>query len=203
VDAQVYNNTIFELDHGIQIHSVGSLDLKNNLIYQAATPLDIEDVSLTSVEADYNSLFPESGIRWMGTSIDHAEWFQLGFGGHDLLTDPRLVDPLQGNFDLAPDSPAVDAGLDVGLPFRGSAPDMGAQEGGEAPPQVLGDLNEDGVVSEIDLALCVAVALGEATDPDLKERADLNLDSDINAMDVQALANILVSRSTPYRAPWR
>jgi len=29
---------------------------------------------------------------------------------------------------LAPDSPAVDAGVDVGLPYRGSAPDLGAIE---------------------------------------------------------------------------
>jgi len=44
-------------------------------------------------------------------------------------TDNISVNPmLDDDFHLLPDSPAIDAGIDVGLPFNGPAPDIGAFE---------------------------------------------------------------------------
>lgn len=48
-----------------------------------------------------------------------------------MITGPRNPDgsiPESGFLRLAPDSDAIDAGTDVGLPFAGKAPDLGAFE---------------------------------------------------------------------------
>lgn len=41
---------------------------------------------------------------------------------------PGFVDMALGDFRLSPGSPAIDAGVDVGLPYNGAAPDIGAYE---------------------------------------------------------------------------
>jgi hypothetical protein len=42
--------------------------------------------------------------------------------------DPLFVKPANNDFRLRAGSPAIDAGVDVGLPFQGDAPDIGAYE---------------------------------------------------------------------------
>jgi hypothetical protein len=50
--------------------------------------------------------------------------FQTG----NISIDPQFVDATVPDVHLLPDSPCMDAGVDVGLPYLGSAPDMGAFE---------------------------------------------------------------------------
>ena len=49
--------------------------------------------------------------------------------------DPRFVDTEAYDFRLQKSSPAIDAGIHVGLPFTGSAPDLGALEFGSSAPK--------------------------------------------------------------------
>ena len=55
-------------------------------------------------------------------------------GPHDISRPPCFVDPAHGNYRLFPGgrrlvrSPCIDAGVNVGLPYWGAAPDMGAYE---------------------------------------------------------------------------
>ena len=52
-----------------------------------------------------------------------------GFDGEgNIDVDPLFEDIENSNFNLTEGSPCVDAGSDLGLPFRGEAPDMGAME---------------------------------------------------------------------------
>lgn len=50
--------------------------------------------------------------------------FQTG----NISVDPQFVDATVPDVNLQPGSPCIDAGVDVGLPYLGSAPDMGASE---------------------------------------------------------------------------
>jgi parallel beta-helix repeat protein len=49
------------------------------------------------------------------------------------------------------------------------------------------DLNQDGLLNEVDAQLCVNVILGTETDPDIVVRADVNADALINSLDVQEI----------------
>jgi hypothetical protein len=50
--------------------------------------------------------------------------FQTG----NISVDPQFVDATVPDVHLQPVSPCIDAGIDVGLPYLGLAPDMGAFE---------------------------------------------------------------------------
>ena len=52
---------------------------------------------------------------------------------NNISVDPLFVNP-PNNYRLQAGSPAIDAGMDVGLPYEGSAPDMGAFEFDNTPP---------------------------------------------------------------------
>jgi hypothetical protein len=87
-----------------------------------------------------------SGANISGVVADHNGWFGTGVNCDespctapsdvcDAATDktgtnPGWIDPASGNYNLAASSTAIDAGVNVGLPFNGSAPDMGAKESG-------------------------------------------------------------------------
>jgi hypothetical protein len=80
-----------------------------------------------------------NNISWQGTLnlggdlTQQANSWQLG------ITNPQFINATDENHPgfarLGPGSPAIDRGVDVGQPFNGSAPDLGAYEaGGSAPP---------------------------------------------------------------------
>jgi hypothetical protein len=67
-----------------------------------------------------------------GTLASHNLFFQAGapVGEGSVNADPMFANPSGGDFSLQAGSPAIDAGTDAGLPFAGSAPDIGAVEYG-------------------------------------------------------------------------
>jgi len=66
------------------------------------------------------------GSESLGSAVDDA------FNSWNLsVSSPSFASTNPGSDDflrLSPDSPAIDAGTDVGLPYEGSAPDLGAYE---------------------------------------------------------------------------
>jgi hypothetical protein len=52
------------------------------------------------------------------------------FQTSNISVDPQFVDPTAPNVHLQSSSPCIDAGVDVGIPYQGPAPDMGAFESG-------------------------------------------------------------------------
>jgi hypothetical protein len=73
---------------------------------------------------------------------DYNGWFNTeaeGMAGANDVTgaDPKFVNAAQGNFRLASTSPAKDKGVNLGLPFTGAKPDLGAYEIGMTTPVKL------------------------------------------------------------------
>ena len=111
VNASVYNNTFVDIDgDGLRIELAGLTGgaVRNNLWLRTG------NVDGGSFDADHNGFFSVSNVGIASPT--------------DVLADP-LLDAAYG---LMTGSPAIDAGVDVGMPFSGAAPDLGAYELGLA-----------------------------------------------------------------------
>jgi hypothetical protein len=81
------------------------------------------------VTFDYN-MYDIARWEWKGSPCNSlSSWKSVsGQDTHSFAGDPLFVDPANGHFRLTSGSPAVDTGMDVGLPYLGIAPDLGAFE---------------------------------------------------------------------------
>jgi hypothetical protein len=82
----------------------------------------------------------EANNAWTiaGVMVSEADFQSVATTGMDA---PRQADgslPVLPNFRLAEGSDLIDQGVELGLPFAGSAPDLGAFEVGLEPPLVGG-----------------------------------------------------------------
>ena len=109
----------------------------NNVFYNCGfAGIRLDDVGNTWVVNNIIALNDEEGITGNATAdntISHNlfhfrhDWHQP-MGTDYVVGDPLFVDPANGDFHLQEDSPAIDNGLDVGLPYTGNGPDIGAHE---------------------------------------------------------------------------
>jgi hypothetical protein len=133
-DSVVYHNTI---DNGggdsIRIEGGGlkNSKIKNNLIYNTGSP---KTEGMSNVEHDHNGWFSSSAGGLSGT-------------GDITGSNPGFVNAGSHDYHLTSTSPAIDKGVDVGLPYSGSAPDLGAYEYGGSQPQKCSDGTEYGQCS--------------------------------------------------------
>ncbi|MCK9378917.1 MAG: hypothetical protein M0P97_02110 [Candidatus Moranbacteria bacterium] len=116
-----------------------------------------------------NSVFPTESHNLFYDVISN----DIMLDATDLTADPKLLP--DGTLELG--SPAIDTGIDVGLPYLGSAPDIGAFEYSSIQPPVLtytltnfisaitnwlqignteSDVNSDGVVNTRDLGVMMS-----------------------------------------------
>jgi hypothetical protein len=84
---------------------------------------------------DYNDTAIDC-IDFLGTLFSSAEvnegtyYAQTGVDQNSISADPCFTDADSNDFTLSANSPCIDAGTDVGLPYAGSAPDIGVYESG-------------------------------------------------------------------------
>ncbi len=187
-----------------------SVTLKNNILYvthQWAVSLFVVSGAQGVVE-DYNLLQREdrrsddAHVNWQGGLYTLAEYQHLsGQGAHSMEGDPRFVDPQLRDFSLRPDSPCIDAGIDVGLPYQGNAPDIGGIESDLASPP---DPSEPDLVIQAltvspsaafpgdSVTVSFTVAnIGEGTAPSSWVRVVFSPDADVTADDV-SLTNLVI-----------
>ena len=108
-------------------------ELTNNISFAGSQ----SDLFYSGVESDSNT--------WNGVSVNAADFLSLD---DTIARGPRQADgslPVSDFLRLAPDSNLIDAGKNLGMPFSGLAPDLGAFESG-----IFGDYNSDGVVNAAD-----------------------------------------------------
>jgi hypothetical protein len=97
-----------------------------------------------------------------GVTSSHNTWNEIPVNAADFLSlddaiarGPRNPDgslPVSNFLRLTSDSNLIDAGTDVGLPFNGTAPDLGAFETSPIIEFAAADFDEDGDVDADDLA---------------------------------------------------
>ena len=117
---QIYHNTIYgNGNNGIQIlqHEVKNVAIKNNIIRVKNGARHIDNApNAPGVVAERN-LYHAAAMA-LNNVQDHKP----------LNGDPRFVEASKNDFHLRQGSMAIDAGVKLGLPFTGMAPDLGALE---------------------------------------------------------------------------
>jgi hypothetical protein len=147
--------------------------LRNNVSYSGSTTI------VTGNTADHNTFAGPGGapaglgataVDFISTTVPVTTWdsFHPAATGGDrsgtttpLYATGAAVGPRQADgslpaidfLKLAPGSHLIDAGVDVGLPYNGAAPDLGWFENGAPSPALPGDYNADGSVDAADYAV--------------------------------------------------
>jgi hypothetical protein len=117
----VINNTIYNVDAGINSPSGGTLYMENNIIANvtesACQHIFLESSSGMSNSTVKNNVFYQNGspirIRWGVSNIYTLPAFQsaTGKGTECVDANPLFVDPANDDFRLRSGSPAIDKGL--------------------------------------------------------------------------------------------
>lgn len=126
--------------YAVKFDWVSNVQFVNNTVaFSSPTVLLVEEQGLTN-GVFRNNIFYRGGAPKIKATFQatasHNGWYQTDAsdvaGASDKSgSDPGFVNANGFDFRLRSGSPAIDAGTDVGLPFTGSAPDLGAFEFGE------------------------------------------------------------------------
>ncbi len=141
---EVNNSTVYSSGRNWQFDETSSETsnqhvLTNNISLAGSS----SDIFQSGVDSSFNT--------WNGIAVSTNDFLSLDDA---IARGPRQADgslPVSDFLRLASDSNLIDAGVDVGLPFDGSAPDLGAYEIESAV--LLGDFNNDGTVNVADFTL--------------------------------------------------
>jgi len=140
---EVYNN-VFHNSGGwaIKLDGADKNTLANNILMQN-TKGSLGGASMWENDV-YNSLFHKSG---------------KSMGENPVNGDPLFVDPANGDFTLQEESPAIDAGYEIGLAYQ-DKPDIGAHEYVfESGCSVAGDAAPAGLALILVLALLIRLMI--------------------------------------------
>lgn len=143
---------------------------------------DIDGSSVTQITGPVTQI----NNTWNGSTgvvVTVADFVNLNMA--QLLADAKSARGPDGSLPdiglhLAFLSDLIDAGVDVGLPFYGAAPDLGAFEW--LPPILFGDANNDGVVDYFDI-IAVEENIGSIGDDNGLLVGDANDDGRVDGAD--------------------
>ncbi len=131
VGAARHNTVAFNGAVGLRSQAGQQVEVRNNLLYANAGPGLLHPTGAH----DHNGVCGNNGVDPGCGSMPFCVNPQYGLGGGgqgqgagDVGAEPAFVDADGGDFSLSPGSPAIDAGADLGAPFHGAAPDLGALE---------------------------------------------------------------------------
>ncbi|NUO82345.1 right-handed parallel beta-helix repeat-containing protein [candidate division KSB1 bacterium] len=117
----------------------------NTLVNSPVTAIRVEGQGISSGKMQNNLIANCGDVSVSATfnvTSDHNGWFKTDAGemagtGDVSGADPDFVNAAQANFRLAATSPAKDKGVNLGLPYAGARPDLGAYEIGMTTPVKL------------------------------------------------------------------
>ncbi|MBI2842241.1 MAG: carboxypeptidase regulatory-like domain-containing protein [Armatimonadetes bacterium] len=123
-----YNNVITDATDWSILGNNAEVHFKNNILHSAANGI------FGPIDHDYNIFYQVNANLTTDGPLKP----------HEYVVNPMFVDPSSRDYHVENLSPAIDAGLDVGLPFNDFGPDIGAYE---APS--LGTLVDIANVSDV------------------------------------------------------
>lgn len=140
-NATITRNILQNQQYGILfgINTMGGVTIDNNTFYQEPGGLDILNgwQPAGGTFTARNNIFDGTAIAFQqtvlapGDVIDHNNYYHSSKpsndGGHAVMSNPQFVNPGK-DFHLQSTSPDINAGTNVGLPYCGNAPDIGALE---------------------------------------------------------------------------
>lgn len=144
---RLYKNILYNIQayYAIKFDGVANVEIANNTIANVkATCFRVEGEGLQGGYFRNNLIYQTDAPSLSGPfdcQFDHNGWFKvaaknLSGTGDRTGDDPRFTNAAAFDFTLQANSPAIDAGIAVGLKFTGAAPDLGAQELGDSPVSV-------------------------------------------------------------------
>lgn len=155
---EVNNSTVYNSGRNWQFDETSSETLNQHLLRN--------NISYAGTSSDiFQSGVTDSFNTWNGISVDAADFLSLDDTIARGARNPDGSLPVSDFLRLAMGSNLIDAGTDVGLPFNGTAPDLGAYETNATIPE---DLNGDGFVDGLDLGILLG-SWGINTTPDMGE----------------------------------
>lgn len=136
----VYNNTCYNNTAGgiYAYASMVSWNVKNN-ICDGNGGYEFKDGG-NAATISHNCFGPEAAnfLHWNGVDYDTYDTFETAYGGttNSVEADPLFNNPAIDDFTLQPDSPCINAGVNLGFSLdyrgdkvpRGTGPDIGANE---------------------------------------------------------------------------
>jgi parallel beta-helix repeat protein len=118
-NVDIINNTLYNNEYGgIRLENCQNIRVHNNILVSTRGDHIGRDAMTQNLTVDHNLYWP-APIR-----LDNID------PGEHLIADPEFISAADTNFRLKDTSPAIDWGVDMGLPYSGSAPDLGAFEYG-------------------------------------------------------------------------
>jgi hypothetical protein len=135
-----YNNVLVGNGVGLQVSGASTAATIKNNVSQDNTTEVVISAGVGTVTLDYNDWFHTAGgnfLNWKGTASGFSAWkTNSSQDAHSISADPLFVSLVTPDFRLGPTSPAINAGVSVGLTSdylgtpvpSGAAPDLGAYE---------------------------------------------------------------------------
>jgi len=116
-NVDVFNNVIYGNDRGIHISAdnIKDIRIKNNIFaFNRQSQIEASHV---------NNLVVTHNLYWQPAAVGSG-----AVDSYAVYGDPLFVNANGNDFHIREGSPAINAGVDVGLPYNGVAPDIGAFE---------------------------------------------------------------------------
>ncbi len=136
-DDGLYNQTTTGSNLDLRLYNVTSSDNSNNGFRNLISPGSIQDFQCTNVIIKNNifrdiSLDIETRVTMRNSNYTFSDIAITNPDTSNVLDeDPLFNSPNDGDFSLANSSPCINSGLDIGIPFAETAPEMGAYEFGD------------------------------------------------------------------------
>jgi len=127
-----------------------------------------------------------SNVQKGKNGIEYEDNDIVKWDDNNINAFPFFADCTKNDYYLLALSPCIDSGViyDSNIKFIGMAPDMGAYEYASA---IIGDSNNDGILTLIDLILLIKLSTGENVEGLNYLYSDINGDNSLDTRDIIAL----------------